>query len=338
VTERLRVALVGAGLAARSHALDIVTDDSLELAGVAGGNSSSASDLAGLFGGVVYPDLEALLSDPAVDGVIVAVPPSAVFDVLDRVAEAGTPCLAEKPVATCQEQLSRLERLVRCEAPVAAPFNRRYQPHVRYAASAMAALGEIAVIQASWSGPFRARFGEDSGTYRARARRREGVVTDSGAHALDAVSLLLGGMTAISVRTAALACNDRGADVEGRFTFDSGGVAVEVSLADTPAGPGCGEWQIRVRGSNACLCVDEHECVVQSQDGGGRQVTAAGTMDRPVSDLRALISREKPAGTALGELLAVSGLVSAVYDMALPGSPHWLRPRGKALGRLNGAC
>ncbi len=338
MTGRLRVALVGAGLAARSHALDIVTDDNLELAGVVGTNSSSASNLADMFGGVVYPDLEALLGDPAVGGVIAAVPPRAVFDVLDRVAEAGIPCLAEKPVATCQRQLSRLEHLVRCEAPIAAPFNRRYQPHVRHAASATAAIGEITVVQASWSGPFRARFEENSGTYRARARRREGVVTDSGVHALDAVSLLLGGMAATSVQTAALVCNARGADVEGRFTFDSGRATVEVSLADTPVGPDCGEWQIRLLGSNACMRVDERECVIEGLDGGGHQVTAAGTMNRPVSDLHTMISGGNPAGTMLGELLAISRLVSAVYDTAVPESSAWLRPRGKALGRLNGAC
>jgi predicted dehydrogenase len=337
VSDRLRVALVGAGLAARSHALDVITDDSLELVGVAGTSSPSTADLADTFGGVVYPDIDALLDDPTIDGVIVAVPPRAVFGVLDRVAEAAKPCLAEKPVAASRKQIRRLENLIRRHAPIAAPFNRRYQSHVQQAASAARTLGEITEVQASWSGPFRARFEEGSSTYRASAQRREGVITDSGTHALDAISLLVGGLAAATVKTATLVCNERGADVEGRFVFSTGPATVEVALTDAPVGPDCGEWQIRLLGSKARLHLDEHRCVIEDPH-GIRQVTPTRPMDRPVSDLHALAAGRNPVGTALGEVLAISKLVSAIYDVAFPEQSVWLRPRGKALGRLNGAC
>jgi len=340
MTDRLRVALVGAGLAAHSHALDIVTSDTLELAGIVGTSSPSAAAMAGTFGGVPYRCLDAMLDDGAVDGVIIAVPPRAVFGVLERVTEAGKPCLVEKPVATAESGLDLLEKLVRREAPVIAPFNRRYAPHVRQARAVLAAgeVGDIVGVDAVWRGPYRDRFGADGGTYRASACTREGVLLDSGAHALDAISLLLGGIAGARVGWAALRCNPRGAEVEGEVSFIAGPVSVALRLIAVPEAPACGGWRIQVRGTDGGLVLDHHGYTLENPHGVLRIVVAAAEMSRPVSDLHRLSHGREVLGTGINEVTVLSDLTIAIYGAASAGLAPWRRPRGKALGRLNGAC
>jgi predicted dehydrogenase len=340
VTGQLRVALVGAGLAAHSHTLDIITDDALELAGIVGMAFPSAAAMAGTFGGVPYRCLDAMLDDRAIDGVIIAVPPRAVFGVLEQVAETGKPCLVEKPVATAESGLHLLEQLVQRKAPVIAPFNRRYAPHVRQARAVLAAgeVGDIVGVDAVWRGPYRDRFGTDGGTYRATACAREGVLLDSGAHALDAISLLLGGIAGARVGQAAFRCNTRGAEVEGEVSFIAGPVSVALRLIAVPEAPACGGWRIQVRGTDGGLVLDHQGYTVEDPHGGLRIVVPAVEMSRPVSDLHRLSHGSEALGTGINEVMALSDLMIAIYGAASAGLAPWRRPRGKALGRLNGAC
>ena len=340
MTRPLRAALVGAGLAARSHALDIVTDDAMELAGIVAATPQSAVAMTRLFGGEVYQSLDAMLDDRSVTGVVVAVPPRAAFEVLKRVTETCRPCLAEKPVATSKDDLPLLEHLTRSNAPVIAPFNRRYQRHLRQAHDMLAAgeIGEVVGVDAVWRGPYRERFGTDGGTYRASAGCREGVLLDSGAHALDAISLLLGGVTGARADSAALSCNFRGAEVAGAVSFAVERVSVALRLIDVPGAPACGGWRIEVFGTDGGVTVDDRGCAIKDPHGTLRLVAPAAEMARPVSDLHRLSQGNEALGTGLDEVTALSDLTIAIYDAALARRTSWLRPRGKALGRLNGAC
>jgi predicted dehydrogenase len=340
VTRPLRVALVGAGLAARSHALDIVTDDTLELTGIVTATFESAASMAETFGCHAYECLDAMLGDRSVAGVVIAVPPRATFEVLERVAETGRPCLAEKPVATSKDSTLLLEHLAQAGSPVAAPFNRRYQPHVRYARAVLEAgeVGEITNIEAMWRGPYRERFASGSGTYRASACSREGALLDSGTHALDAISLLLNGIADTRVGPVALSCNPRGAEVEAEVSFKAGSVTVIVRMTDVPQGSSCGEWRIQVYGADGGLALDDRGCAVADQRGRQRFTMPAGEMARPVSDIHRIRHGGDTLGTTLSDVVDLSGLATAIYDSTSASRVPWQRPRGKALGRLNGAC
>lgn len=340
MTGRLRVAIVGAGLAARSHALDIVTDDTMELTGIVGAGSPSAAAMADTFGGIAYQCLDAMLEDAAVDGVVVAVPPQEVFKVLERVAQVGKPCLAEKPIATSGAHLRLLKQFSSEDAAVVAPFNRRYAPHVSQARMMIAAgeIGEITAVDAVWRGPYDDRFGPDGGTYRAFAGPREGVLLDSGSHALDAISLLLGDIAGACTGPVSLTCNQHGAEIAGDASFTIGPVSVTLGLIDVPAGPTCGGWHVRVQGTRGAVTVDERRCVIEKPQGTTEVIALAGEMTRPVSDLNRLSEGGDALGTGLREIADLSDLVIAIYSAASPGRAPWRRPRGKALGRLNGAC
>jgi predicted dehydrogenase len=340
VTRPLRVALVGAGLAAKSHALDIVTDETLELVGIVTATFESAASMAQMFGGHAYECLDAMLDDRSVDGVVIAVPPRATFEVLERVAETGRPCLAEKPVATSKASILLLEHLARTSSPVVAPFNRRYQPHVRHARAVLEAgkVGRVTNIEAMWRGPYRDRFASGSGTYRASACSREGVLLDSGTHALDAISLLLNGIADTRVGPVVLRCNPRGAEVEAEVSFTAGSIRVILRMTDVPQGPSCGGWRIQVRGADGQLALDEQGCAVADQHGRRRFTMAVDEMTRPVSDIHRIRHGGDALGTRLADVVDLSGLATAIYDSVSASRMPWRRPRGKALGRLNGAC
>jgi predicted dehydrogenase len=199
-------------------------------------------------------------------------------------------------------------------------------------------IGEIVGVDALWRGPYRDRFGTDGGTYRASAGAREGVLLDSGAHALDAISLLLGGIAGARVDSAALTCNSRGAEVTSVVSFTLERVKVALRLIDAPEAPSCGGWRIEVRGTDGGVTLDGQGCAIEDPRGTLRPMASAAEMARPTSDLHRLSRGSEALGTGLDEVMALSDLMIAIYDAAFAGRTPWLRPRGKALGRLNGAC
>jgi predicted dehydrogenase len=348
----LAVGIVGAGLSARSHALDIITDEKMELAGVVAGRGSSAATFADTFACDIHADLSALLRQ--VDALIVAVPPAIVLDIVEQIARCGTPCLAEKPVAVTRSDWGRLGRLADSRIPVVAPFNRRYATHTRWAARELArgAIGTVTEVDAVWVGPFRDRFAPDAPTYRATAGSRHGVLLDSGSHALDLLSLLLGDLS-LELEDVDLLQNASGAEVAARLDMrhrtgarvrliidDSG--PVSGSRDGSHSGAACGtaeRWTCTVRGETGKLVVDGSGARLRSVGAVSQsRCHPAGELDRPVTDLRRLLdgTADAPLGTSLLDVFRLSDLL--IRALEADPARHWVRPRGKALGRLNGAC
>ncbi len=348
----LAVGIVGAGLSARSHALDIITDGDMELAGVVAGCGSSAAAFADTFACDVHTDLPALLRQ--VDAVVVAVPPAIVLDIVEQTARLGTPCLAEKPLAVTRSEWGRLGRLADSGAPVVAPYNRRYATHTRWAARQLACgtIGAVTEVDAVWVGPFRDRFAPDAPTYRATAGPRHGVLLDSGSHALDLLALLLGDLS-LDLKDVDLRHNACGAEVAARLDMrHRTGARVRLIIDDSKpvsesgdgshSGAACSaaeRWTCTVRGETGKLVVDGSSARLRSVGAPTpSRCHLAGELDRPVTDLRRLLdgTADAPLGTSLPDVLRLSD----VLIRALEADParRWVRPRGKALGRLNGSC
>jgi len=338
----VRVGLIGAGLAGRSHAFDVVTTDGLQLAGVAGGQGTSARDTSALFGCTLYPDADALLSDSTVDAVIIAVPPHTVFPLLLRTVESGKPCLVEKPIARTTAQCELLQQLMKRTPAVVAPFNRRYLPHVRHARQLIddGAIGSVNGAEACWQGAYRVRFGAETGTYRAAAGTRSGVLLDSGTHALDTLVYLLAEVLGpIHVTTTRLIRNERGADVEAELlAIAEDGCSIRFSAADDPSSAPDGNWQLHITGSTGLITLDRHGLLVSRVQDPEPSPVLFPEAERPAADLRRVVHGQSPLGAGLFDALAVSNLVASAYDQALPVERSWSRPRAKALGRLNGSC
>lgn len=122
----MRVALLGAGRIAEVHARGI-KGAGAELAGVYDLRREAAEAVAGRFGGAVYGDLEAALSDPGIDAIAIATPTDTHADYLVRAVAAGKQVFCEKPI-----DLS-LARALECMAEIGDAadrvqigFNRRF--------------------------------------------------------------------------------------------------------------------------------------------------------------------------------------------------------------------
>ncbi|WP_063007170.1 Gfo/Idh/MocA family protein [Nocardia kruczakiae] len=336
----LRIGLVGAGLAAHSHALDIVTNPEMELVGVTSGGIKSAEALADTFGGTVYADLATLLAVARLDALVVAVPHRLTLDIAEQVPPRLA-CLTEKPIATTRADIRRLAALEKSRSRMFAPFNRRYQPHARWLADALSheAIGTLDRVDANWSGPFGARYAESAQTFRSTASRREGVLVDNASHALDLIAMVVprsvsAGLDHPTEMKSIVEFNPRGAEIKADLAFRVGQVAVDLKVSDQADHPDCGSWRVEFHGDRGTASIDETSAILQSPNGEPIS-ELAGEMARPVADLIRLVEGRPPWGASLASAVAVSKVVVAAHDAA---TPPWKRPRGKALGRLNGSC
>ena len=136
--QSIRLAFVGSGDWARRHhfpSLAHLTQHSttqdlgidLHLRGIYSLDPEIAAGVAAETGFErVYPSLDALLDDDAVDAVAVAVTPSALASVLKRVLTKGVPIFSEKPPGVTAQEAKHLSDLV--TVPNVLAFNRRFIP------------------------------------------------------------------------------------------------------------------------------------------------------------------------------------------------------------------
>jgi myo-inositol 2-dehydrogenase/D-chiro-inositol 1-dehydrogenase len=111
----MRIGLVGYGAWGRMHAATIARIPELSLAAVMCGSAASAGAAATDLPGVtVYRELDALLSDPAVDLVDIVAPNNLHAEMAVAALDAGKHVLLEKPMATT---LADAERVVATVPP-----------------------------------------------------------------------------------------------------------------------------------------------------------------------------------------------------------------------------
>jgi predicted dehydrogenase len=134
---RINLAFVGSGGWARKHhfpALAHLQQDQefnqafdLHLQGITSLDAPTAHMVAETYGfDTLYPDLDALLADDAVNAIAVAIPPAALLSVMTRLVTKGVPLFSEKPPGISLEEAQALSRLV--DVPNVLAFNRRFIP------------------------------------------------------------------------------------------------------------------------------------------------------------------------------------------------------------------
>lgn len=109
--ESLRVAVVGAGVMGRYHALNYATMPGVKLVAAVDSNLERRSAMADMHGCATYASVEALLANESIDAASVAVPTSLHFSVAQALLSAGVHVLVEKPVATDVAQARALAQL-----------------------------------------------------------------------------------------------------------------------------------------------------------------------------------------------------------------------------------
>ena len=107
---RIRLAVVGLGPAALPHARSLLDlSDRAEVRWAASRSRERAASFAQDFPFPTTTDIEAAITDPAVDAVLVLTPPAAHLEVAERCFAAGKHVLVEKPL---ELTVARGERLV----------------------------------------------------------------------------------------------------------------------------------------------------------------------------------------------------------------------------------
>ena len=145
----LGFALLGAGLAGHIHAGNLVANRRVNFVSIYDVVAAAGRELAAKHGVALAPDVDAVLSDRAVDAVVIASPTATHVDLLTAAAKAGKAVFCEKPVDL------DLDRVVRCreevaglEVPIQIGFNRRFDPSHRavYDAVRNGEVGQVEMV------------------------------------------------------------------------------------------------------------------------------------------------------------------------------------------------
>jgi len=135
--QRINLAFIGSGAWARRYHFPTLRyllttppagfDVALHLQGIFSLEPGVARTVAAQTGfRQVYPSLDALLDDPDVDAIAVAVTPAAAKGVIERVVPRGVPIFSEKPPGISTAEAQALAE--RVDVPNVLAFNRRFAP------------------------------------------------------------------------------------------------------------------------------------------------------------------------------------------------------------------
>jgi predicted dehydrogenase len=317
----------------------LVTDDRFEVVAVCSANAARAEQAAQTFDVPrFYSDLGALVSGELPDAIVLATPPDVTPRLLRIAVAAELPVLVEKPGAATAAELrnaidspgTHVDRPPR----VSVAYNRRYQRHVYEGRRIVSAgeLGPLRDLKCQWRAPFLDRYTLGD-TYRRRLTRGHGVLLDTGCHVVDTLLFLgLGPLSVTAARLVTAGGLSVGADVEAHLGLAGvGGVPCTIDIEDGPEE----DWSLTVRGEQGSMLLTRTflETVVD----GCTQRMQHDDLARPIEDLVRLSTGDSPYGASVSAAARCLTVLEAARTASSPGKP-WLRPRAKALGRLNGSC
>lgn len=197
---RLRIGIVGLGMAVTPHAKGLVDlQDQIEVAGAYSPSPERRAAFGARFPFPLCDDLEALLADESVTAMLVLTPANTHLDVARRCAQAGKHILLEKPLEITTARAQDL--IATCRAAgvtLGIVLQHRFKPAAVALAEHLASgrMGEIVgcstVIrlwrpQSYYDEPGRGSFARDGG----------GVLLSQGIHTLDLMLSLAGPITEV---------------------------------------------------------------------------------------------------------------------------------------------
>jgi predicted dehydrogenase len=160
----MRVGVVGVGVHAVNAILPSLPVAGLQLVATCSQHLESAETAARRFGAEhAFDDLESMLAEAALDGVIVVVPPDQFAEVITTCIKHGIPVFAEKPAANdAAEARALADEAAAAGVPVMVGYMKRFAGAYRIAKDVMGRpdFGSPTLGSFTWSmGPFAHRFG-----------------------------------------------------------------------------------------------------------------------------------------------------------------------------------
>jgi len=141
--QRLKMAVVGAGVMGQTHARTIAECDSAELVAIVDVNATLGAQVANRFGAKYISSIEEAMEDRSIDAFTVALPDRLHVDAASKLLSGGKAVLLEKPMADTLEGARKIaEAAKRGDARLMVAQLLRFDP--RYAtAAARVRSGEI---------------------------------------------------------------------------------------------------------------------------------------------------------------------------------------------------
>ena len=125
----LQFGLFGAGRIGSMHARNLAKNPRVELAYVYDIDEPAARKAAEGAGARVAPDVSTILTDAAVDAVLIASPTNTHVDLIAQAAQAGKAVLCEKPIDLDITRANQCrDKIADCQVPIQIGFNRRFDP------------------------------------------------------------------------------------------------------------------------------------------------------------------------------------------------------------------
>lgn len=189
----IRTGLIGFGLGGTAfHAPLIAAVDGLELAAVA---TSRANSVRAAYPDAAITDADALISDPAIDLVVISTPNPTHFPLAQAALAAGKHVVVDKPLTPSAAAAEALIAQAASSGRLVVPFHNRRWDSDFLAVRALVEsdrLGEILLFEAHWD-----RFRPDLAQAWKEAPGA-GQLLDLGPHMLDQVLVLFGMPEAVS--------------------------------------------------------------------------------------------------------------------------------------------
>jgi predicted dehydrogenase len=267
VAARLRVGVVGAGLAGNRHLDRLRVRLDVEIAGVADPSLEQRQQAANRYGIEVFETAEALLTNTRVDLAFICLPPDEHGPVERLCITLGIPMLVEKPIAANAETAGDLAALIADSGlPVAVGYQWRqlsFLPSVR----ALIAGRSVNLVVASWMCP------SATAPWWGDVRRAGGQFVEQATHLIDLAISLNGPLEVLAGSASRARVGDvatgfpKASSVLARFENGAAGSFVSTCTLAAP-----------YRRSVEILADD---LTIVITDEGGASVTSTGRHDWP---------------------------------------------------------
>ncbi|MCC5975469.1 MAG: Gfo/Idh/MocA family oxidoreductase [Rubellimicrobium sp.] len=288
----MTVGVIGCGQWGRNHATTLASLSALS--SVADLDPARRDALAGDLG-CQADTTDAILDDPAINAVVVALPPAEQASIALRAIAAGKHLLVEKPMALDTRQSARIAAAANASGLVAMTGHLLLFHPAWHATKAMVAAGELGRlrhIRMVRTGPGRFHAGTD-------------VIWDLMPHDLALVHDLLGDLPPKATMSGTSVVSEKEADIGSLVSSFPGGPTLEVFVSRVSTTK---ERRLILTGSDANLIWDE------SEDWDRRVCIARNTIpDDRTAEIRYLeMARSQPLAEQLKHFLdAIAGTASA---------------------------
>lgn len=271
---RLRVALVGLGMAVAPHAKSLIDlEDKAEVAYAISPTAARRQAFAKRFPFPTSGDPDAAFADRSIDAVMLLTPPNTHLDLVRRAAAAGKHVLLEKPLEVSTERaLAVVEACDKAGVRLGAVLQHRFRPAARRVKQVLAAGGLGRLAHASVSVPWwRPQSYYDQPGRGTLARDGGGVLITQAIHTLDLLMHLAGPVDAVSAfaGTSHVHRMETEDQVAAALRFESGAVgALDCTTALYPGYP----ETITLGGDKGSARIVATEAAIEYAD--GRRETA----------------------------------------------------------------